>query len=206
MPPSLFEPTFGDEPADETRSKKIAPLKPAGGRCLCGQVRFEIDFPAFWAWHDHTKASRRAHGAAYATYVGCWKKRFRLLKGDKLIARFEDTTNGSVRNFCSACGTPLYYERARSKHMINIPRALFENRTGRQPIYHIGIEELQEWAYTGEPLVPLKGFPGVVWNRSTKKKRVDDDPFAAMSGRKKKGREKTKRRKHLPRVRKQPLP
>ena len=175
-------------PDGEAGSKKIAPLKPAAGRCLCGKVRFEIDFPAFWAWHDHTRASRRAHGAAYATYVGVWKKRFRLLKGKELIARFEDKTNGSVRNFCSACGTPLYYERARSKHMINIPRALFESRTGRQPIYHIGIEELQEWAYTGEPLVPLKGFPGVVWNRSSKKKRVDDDPFAAMSGPKKRAK------------------
>jgi hypothetical protein len=186
MLPSLFEPPFDEASDDETRSKKIAPLKPAAGRCLCGKVRFEIDFPAFWAWHDHTRASRRAHGAAYATYVGCWKKRFRLLKGETLIARFEDKSNGSVRNFCSVCGTPLYYERARSKHMINIPRALFESRTGRQPIYHIGFEELQEWAYTGEPLVPLKGFPGVVWNRSGKKKRVDDDPFAMMSGRKKK--------------------
>jgi hypothetical protein len=66
--------------------------------------------------------------------------------------------------------------------MINIPRALFESRTGRQPIYHIGIEELQEWAYTGEPLAPLKGFPGVVWHRPNKKKRVDDDPLAAMMG------------------------
>jgi hypothetical protein len=41
--------------------------------------------------------------------------------------------------------------------MINIPRALFQSRTGRQPIYHIGIEEMQDWAYAGEPLVPLKG-------------------------------------------------
>ena len=65
----------------------------------------------------------------------------------------------------------LFYERARSPHMVNIPRALFSGRTGRQPLYHIAIEELQEWAYTGEPLVPLKGFPGVVWQRSKKKKR-----------------------------------
>ncbi len=61
--------------------------------------------------------------------------------------------------------------------MVNIPRALFSGRTGRQPLYHIAIEELQEWAYTGEPLVPLKGFPGVVWQRSKKKKRAGDDPF-----------------------------
>ena len=57
--------------------------------------------------------------------------------------------------------------------MVNIPRALFSGRTGRQPLYHIAIEELQEWAYTGEPLVPLKGYPGVVWQRSKKKKRAD---------------------------------
>jgi hypothetical protein len=57
--------------------------------------------------------------------------------------------------------------------MVNIPRALFQNRTGREPRYHIGIEELQEWAYTGEPLAPLKGFPGVVWERRRKKKRLE---------------------------------
>ena len=30
--------------------------------------------------------------------------------------------------------------------MVNIPRALFTGRTGRQPLYHIAIEELQETA------------------------------------------------------------
>jgi hypothetical protein len=25
--------------------------KPAAGQCLCGQVCFEIDTPARWAWH-----------------------------------------------------------------------------------------------------------------------------------------------------------
>ena len=55
--------------------------------------------------------------------------------------------------------------------MINIPRALFHSRTGRQPIYHIGIDEAQDWAYGGERLVPLKGYPGVVWTRSSKKRR-----------------------------------
>jgi hypothetical protein len=63
------------------------------------------------------------------------------------------------------------YERARSPHMVNISRALFSGRTGRQPLYHVAIEELQEWTYAGEPLSPLKGFPGVVWHRGNKKPR-----------------------------------
>jgi hypothetical protein len=160
------------------KSRAVSPGKPATGGCLCGKVTFEIDVPARWAWHDHSASSRRVHGAAYATYVGSWRKRFRITKGKTAIARYEDKAAKAARSFCAHCGTPLIYERARSPHMVNIPRALFSERTGRQPLYHIAIEELQEWAYTGEPLVPLKGFPGVVWQRSKKKRRsAGDDPF-----------------------------
>ena len=165
---------FPEDDAPVKKPKAVALSKPAAGRCLCGKVCFEIDVPARWAWHDHSPASRRAHGAAYATYVGSWRKRFRITKGKGDIARYEDKDK-SVRSFCAHCGTPLTYERARSPHMVNIPRALFSGRTGRQPLYHIAIEELQQWAYTGEPLVPLKGFPGVVWQRSKKKKRIDHE-------------------------------
>jgi hypothetical protein len=150
----------------------------ASGQCLCGKVAFEIDTPARWAFHDHGAASRHAHGAAYATYVGSWRKRFRITRGKTLVRQYEDKAANTTRSFCSNCGTPLFYEGARSPHMVNIPRALFSGRTGRQPLYHLAIEELQEWAYTGEPLVPLKGYPGVVWQRSKKKRRkAGEDPF-----------------------------
>lgn len=145
----------------------------AAARCLCGDVRLKIDYPARWAWHDHSHASRVAHGAAYATYVGSWRKRFRVVRGKSRIARFEDKKSGTIRAFCKRCGTPLFYERARSPHMVNIPRALFQSRTGREPLYHAAIAELQDWTYAGEPLVPLKGFPGIVWERPRRKKRQD---------------------------------
>ena len=70
----------------ESRKEGAAP-KLSGrrvfGRCLCGAVELEIDFPAFWAWHDHSAASRRAHGAAYATYIGCWRKHARVAQGQR---------------------------------------------------------------------------------------------------------------------------
>ena len=141
------------------------------GKCLCGAVEIEIGTPARWAWHDHSSATRRAHGAAYATYVGSWRKRFRVTKGEADVTRFKDEATGTTRSFCARCGTPLAYERARSAHMVNVPRALFAGRTGREPRYHIAIDELQDWTYLGGPLVPLKGYPGVVWERPTTKKR-----------------------------------
>jgi hypothetical protein len=78
------------DPGMPAKRTPVATAKPVAGRCLCGAVQFEIDYPARWAWHDHSSASRRAHGAAYATYVGSWRKRFRFTKGADGITRFED--------------------------------------------------------------------------------------------------------------------
>ena len=154
-----------------TEANRMSGPEPVTGRCLCGAVRLEIDFPARWAWHDHSQASRLAHGAAYATYVGSWRKRFRFLDGEDGISRYDDETAGTTRRFCGRCGTPLTYERRTSPHMVNIPRALFPTRTGRQPLYHSAIGELRDWAYLGGALVPLKGFPGIVWERPRTRKR-----------------------------------
>lgn len=137
----------------------------AEGACACGRVRFEIAFPALWAWHDHSNLTRRATGAAYATYVGSWKSRFRLLEGADHITRYQDEAARTTRSFCAVCGTPLFYERARAPKAVNIPRGLFTTRTGREPRYHLHLDEGAEWAYAGGPLGPLKGYPGVMWAR-----------------------------------------
>jgi len=154
------------------KRKTQAEAERATGQCLCGKVAIEIGVPARWAWHDHSRASRLAHGAAYATYVGCWRSRFRIVSGRKSIARFEEKASGAARSFCKHCGTPLLYERAHAPKMVNVPRALFQGRTGREPRYHVGIEERQDWAYAGEALAPLKGFPGIVWARPRKRKAL----------------------------------
>lgn len=161
---------------DEDQKPRKAARRPekgaAKGACLCGAVAVEIDTPVFWAWHDHSAASRRAHGAAYATYVGTYRSKARIAKGEASVARFVEPASGNVRSFCGRCGTPLMYERKRSPKWVNLPRALFTGRTGREPRYHIAFDELQDWIYTGAKLGPLKGYPSVMWERP-KKKRVE---------------------------------
>jgi hypothetical protein len=133
-------------------------------------VQIEIAVPVFWAWHDHSRAVQRAHGCAYATYVGGWKSKLHIVKGSKNITSFEDPKTRAIRSFCARCGTPLLYERAGRGKMINVPRALFGTRTGREPIYHLNFAESAEWEYRGEPLKPLKGYPGVLWTGARRKK------------------------------------
>ena len=128
------------KPASKPKTGKASAVQ-AAGQCVCGAVKFEIDVPAVWAWHDHSAASRRAHGSAYVTYVGSWRSRFRLLEGQSSISRYEDADAGTTRSFCTGCGTPLFYERPRAPKIVNIPRPLFAGRTGREPRYHLALGE-----------------------------------------------------------------
>jgi hypothetical protein len=166
--------------APKLKVKPKASAVQASGACVCGAVRIEIDVPAVWAWHDHAERSRRAQGCAYATYVGTWKSRFRFLAGEEQLTRFEDAEAGTARSFCARCGTPMFYERARSPKMVNIPRAVFAERTGREPRYHMNLAEQADWTWAGEPLAPLKGYPGVMRERPGKKRarEVLDAMFA----------------------------
>lgn len=64
------------------------------------------------------------------------------------------------------------YERPRAPKIVNIPRALFETRTGREPLYHVRLQEAAEWTWRGEPLAPLKGYPGVMWSGRRRRPKV----------------------------------
>ena len=89
------------KPQGRRRPKAIGPPRvwPLPLRC-CG-TRDRLS--RLLAWHDHSAASRRAHGAAYATYIGCWRNHARVAQGQRSIARFEDAKTGSTRSFCSRC-------------------------------------------------------------------------------------------------------
>lgn len=141
-------------------------------RCRCGAVTLEVRIPPVWAWHDHTLASRQSHGAAYATYIGTWRSRLTITQGEDNLTEYNDPETNTTRHFCRTCGTPVLYIRAHSPKMVNIPRALFAGRTGREPRYHVGFDEAPDWAYAQEPLAPLKGYPGVLHRRPKRPKKT----------------------------------
>jgi hypothetical protein len=146
------------------------------GTCGCGIVQFEIKYPARWAYHDHSQGTRSAMGTSSTTYVGSWRKRFRVTSGEEAISEYRDDDKTITRRFCIECGSPVTYERDASPHMVNIPRGLFVDGVGREPRYHVRMSERPDWAYTGEQVNPLKNYPTVLYERPRKsKKRMDPE-------------------------------
>ena len=117
----------------------------AQGRCVCGAIRFEIDVPAVWAWHDHGEASRHAQGCAYATYVGSWRSRFRIVEGAAEVTRFEDAETRSARSFCARCGTPLLF-RYTDAARIGFAIGSLDDPSAVVPQKAFGTESKLSWA------------------------------------------------------------
>jgi hypothetical protein len=46
--------------------------------CLCGAVGVAAELPSLWMAHCHCSLCRRAHGAAFVTWVGFPSARCRL--------------------------------------------------------------------------------------------------------------------------------
>jgi len=75
--------------AGTARKRTLSTPEWVAGACRCGAVRFEILYPALWAWHDHSAATRATTGAASMAWVGSWKKRFRLVEGEDEVTRYD---------------------------------------------------------------------------------------------------------------------
>ena len=83
------------------------PTLPYRGGCLCGAVRYEVDVELPRASHCHCSMCRKAHGAAFATYVSVPREKFRFTRGaDDALRRYESSP-GVLRSFCMHCGSPL---------------------------------------------------------------------------------------------------
>ena len=74
------------------------------GGCLCGAVTFEADLPSRFCAHCHCDNCRRAHGAAFVTWVGFPGVQFRFTKGEANLTRSKTATD-ATRSFCTTCGT-----------------------------------------------------------------------------------------------------
>ena len=116
----------------------------ASGRCHCGGVRFTATFPSRFVAHCHCESCRRAHGAAFVTWVGFETPQVRVTDGADLIATHESSPQ-TYRRFCRRCGTKLFFESSKWAGETHIVRAAFDDPVDREPSGHAFYAEHVSW-------------------------------------------------------------
>jgi len=76
------------------------------GSCLCSGVRYEIAGPVADMTNCYCGMCRKAHGAAFATYVTAHGGDFRYTRGEDLVLAYRSSP-GLDRVFCRVCGSSL---------------------------------------------------------------------------------------------------
>nr|WP_314483724.1 GFA family protein [uncultured Pseudomonas sp.] len=81
------------------------------GSCLCAAIGYELLTPPKAVSHCHCRQCRKGHGAAYASYGSVPRDALRILRGaDRLGAYASSPT--VVRQFCTSCGSSLFWSRS----------------------------------------------------------------------------------------------
>jgi hypothetical protein len=113
------------------------------GSCLCRQVRYELHAQLQFINHCHCSMCRKAHGAAFGTFVHGDGHAFRWISGSHLIEHFESSP-GNMRAFCRVCGSNMPVVEDQGAHVI-IPAGTLDTDPGMEPVVHIHVGSKAPW-------------------------------------------------------------
>lgn len=125
------------------------------GRCLCGDVTWEVDGTPEFMSHCHCSRCRKAHGAPFATYIAVASSGFRLHGGEH-VARWESMP-GWFRCFCRRCGSVVPGDAAEGR--VFVPAGNFEDDIGARPLAHIFTGSKAAWYEIPDALPQFVTYP-----------------------------------------------
>lgn len=117
----------------------------AHGSCLCGDVRFGVDWPSKWVAHCHCTMCRRAHGAAFVTWFGMANDHARIDDTAGSLRWFVSSPDAE-RGFCSRCGSSLFFRSQRWPGELHIALANLDGEADRAPMVHVFWDTHVDWA------------------------------------------------------------
>lgn len=135
----------------------MSAASPIRGACLCGAVRFELTPPTKWCAHCHCTLCRRAHGAAFVTWVGVKNDAFRVVVGADRLRDYASTAPAQ-RSFCTTCGSTLFFRSTKWPDEVHVVVANLLDPLDRAPGGHVWWSDRAPWFDLHDDL-PKKGGP-----------------------------------------------
>jgi hypothetical protein len=126
------------------------------GRCLCGQISWQLEGPLELMCHCHCSRCRKSHGVPFATYVGGPEHGLRL-RGLEHVVRWQSSP-GFSRCFCRDCGSVVPSEAAFDGRVF-VPAGNFTEDPGVRPIAHIFVGSKAPWFELSDELARFDAYP-----------------------------------------------
>ncbi len=114
------------------------------GRCMCGDVRFEVHGKPGPVAYCHCKTCQRANGAAFAANAPVRAHYLKWLSGREAIREYESSP-GKLRAFCARCGSPIYSRRGDDSETFRIRLGTLDGDPGRRAFAHFWVSEKAPW-------------------------------------------------------------
>ena len=129
----------------------------ASGSCLCGDISFVLTFPSKWVAHCHCSLCRRAHGAAFVTWVGTRADRV-VIDDPQSRLHWYASTPGAQRGFCARCGSSLFFRSDNWPGELHVALANLHAPADRAPQAHAYWDTHVAWAAV-DPADGLRRMP-----------------------------------------------
>ena len=130
------------------------------GQCLCGAVSFDLRPEIKWVAHCHCSQCRRAHGAAFVTWVGVDDS---LVNIDSQNLEWYQSSAQAQRGFCKQCGSTLFFRSENWPGELHIARANIIDELKQQPQLHAYFDSHVDWLCINDQ-IPKK--PASEFNQS----------------------------------------
>ncbi len=130
---------------------------PVHGSCLCGEVTFAADPPFAMMASCHCSMCRKAHGAAFATYLLVDAASFRWLGGTEHVLRYVSSP-GAHRASCTRCGSVVPYE-APDAGPWYVPAGLLDDDPGVRSQANIFVASKAPWHEITDDLPRFDAYP-----------------------------------------------
>jgi hypothetical protein len=125
------------------------------GSCLCGGYSFEVDGEFSEMADCFCSMCRKAHGAAYATFVGCEAAGFNLMQGEELVCQYQSSEQG-VRAFCKTCGSNLPMI---GEDQVYIPAGMLDADPVVRTSAHLFASSRAPWVEIHDDAPQFDGYP-----------------------------------------------
>ncbi len=128
------------------------------GRCECGRIRYEIDDDITDLSHCHCSQCRRLHGAAYATFAGVSRDKFRYVSGEADLKAYASSET-SDRIFCAECGSNILVDFKPEPGTLYVCMGTVDGNPSCPPGYHQFVGSKAAWHEIADDLKQYDTWP-----------------------------------------------